>query len=118
MLFKNFLSVKVDHDAEARTDVLLRALDRLMGGVSAPEPVARVREAFVPVSLQHLPHRLLARIGHQRGVYMGRHAWYKESHTLTEPGGAAPCNQSVFRRSCVLKALGGGVWWAGSTGAG
>ena len=23
----------------------------------------------------------------------------------------------MLRRSCVLKALGGGVWWAGSTGA-
>ena len=64
---EELLQIKVDHDAQARADVLLRAPHRLMGRASGPKPVARIREASVPVSLQHLHHRLLDEAVKHRG---------------------------------------------------
>ena len=48
---EELLQVEVDDEVEAREDVLLRAPDRLMGRASGPEPVARIREAGVPLLL-------------------------------------------------------------------
>ena len=56
---EELLQIEIDHDVEARADVVLRTLHRPMSRASGPEPVARVRETGVPIPLQHLHRRLL-----------------------------------------------------------
>ena len=48
---EELLQVEVNDEVEAREDVFLRTLDRLMGRASGPEPVARIRETRVPLLL-------------------------------------------------------------------
>jgi hypothetical protein len=57
--FQKFFEVKVNHDAVARGNVLLRLGYCLMGGASRSEAVTVPRKRRVPPLLENLQHGLL-----------------------------------------------------------
>lgn len=64
---EELFQVDVHDDGVPRRNIRLRLLHRLMRRVLRPEAVARLGERSVPVSLQHLHHRLLRQaVEHRR----------------------------------------------------
>ena len=70
---EEFFEIKVDHDAVALGDVLLRLGHRLMGGSPRPEAVAVLGECWVPPLLENLQQGLL-----DQSVDDARHAELSE----------------------------------------